>query len=619
MSAKKFFTADKKQGPLSSNLNQVIDVIQEDVSGSATRRKYQTFVTGGIGPGVTSSLYQTIYDQDFTLQTANPVADMTVGLFHYDDGQNKRENLVTITSETGYDRFDNGQITFDTKHTMMMREKVNIYRQYAKLLLGDADKPFCLDGAGTNNRNTIDKVNQAGTNQWKDSSFIMDACLFVNVKRLFARDALRPETFAMRLYERAPQWNDELYPEHTTATSVWKPDFFPYHDGTTYGASRHDSSSASTYFNNQSYYRWNGSTPGAGGQFNAMTNLFGGDVNSSIYGVQIIADIGGNPPQVTASESRWSYLKLASDTTKIVGLIFYDAGIAVLNLGTTTRSSVGWGSTLTALNNPHGHKYASDNPAGGDGGMGGHLSMRPVFAPYDRINGVLNGMSADFTDSAQTGWQGNNSQAAGQVFIGRVDGQTDANTIVLNAGSGFANSLRKHEKTDVAGSFNGASISNRASNLDTYSEGVEYQQTLSSGGNGPKINPNAQFYPDLLVSGSIDDIIDHIGFTRFSSGSLTSMAFQNSTKIQSSIFFCRANASQFNGSANNTWSEPNPNNPSEKQWLLTSTTEQNRPYTYITTVLLYDASDELVAVAKLNRPIEKNSESELTVRVRLDF
>ena len=97
------------------------------------------------------------------------------------------------------------------------------------------------------------------------------------------------------------------------------------------------------------------------------------------------------------------------------------------------------------------------------------------------------------------------------------------------------------------------------------------------------------------------------------------MAFQNSTKIQSSIFFCRANASQFNGSANNTWSEPNPNNPSEKQWLLTSTTEQNRPYTYITTVLLYDASDELVAVAKLNRPIEKNSESELTVRVRLDF
>ena len=75
----KDFNADTKK-TVQSNLNQVIDIIQEDISGSATRRKYQTFVTGGVGPGVTSSLYQTIYDQDFTLQTANPVLDMTVGL-----------------------------------------------------------------------------------------------------------------------------------------------------------------------------------------------------------------------------------------------------------------------------------------------------------------------------------------------------------------------------------------------------------------------------------------------------------------------------------------------------------------------------------------------------------
>ena len=43
-----------------SALNQLVDVIQEDVSGSTTRRAYQVFVTGGVGPGVTSSLYQTV-------------------------------------------------------------------------------------------------------------------------------------------------------------------------------------------------------------------------------------------------------------------------------------------------------------------------------------------------------------------------------------------------------------------------------------------------------------------------------------------------------------------------------------------------------------------------------
>ena len=56
---KNFTAADIKASP--SSLNQLIDVIQEDVSGSLTRRKYQVFVTGGIGPGVTSSLLKT-YD-----------------------------------------------------------------------------------------------------------------------------------------------------------------------------------------------------------------------------------------------------------------------------------------------------------------------------------------------------------------------------------------------------------------------------------------------------------------------------------------------------------------------------------------------------------------------------
>ena len=45
-------------------------------------------------------------------------------------------------------------------------------------------------------------------------------------------------------------------------------------------------------------------------------------------------------------------------------------------------------------------------------------------------------------------------------------------------------------------------------------------------------NSKAKFIPDLLVSASIDNIVDHIGGTRFSSGTLSSMAFQNQTNIQ---------------------------------------------------------------------------------------
>ena len=44
-----------------------------------------------------------------------------------------------------------------------------------------------------------------------------------------------------------------------------------------------------------------------------------------------------------------------------------------------------------------------------------------------------------------------------------------------------------------------------------------------------------------------------------------------------------------------------------------------KSFSFITTVGLYDANEELIAVAKLSRPIEKNDEKDLTMRVRLDF
>ena len=51
-----------------SLINQLVDFIEEDVSGSATRRKYQVFVTGTTSDsGVTSSLHHTVYDQNFSL------------------------------------------------------------------------------------------------------------------------------------------------------------------------------------------------------------------------------------------------------------------------------------------------------------------------------------------------------------------------------------------------------------------------------------------------------------------------------------------------------------------------------------------------------------------------
>ena len=505
----KDFNGDTKK-TVQSNLNQVIDIIQEDIAGSATRRKYQTFVTGGIGPGVTSSLYQTVYDQDFTLQTANPVLDLTFGLFHSDDGTNLRQNLATVG--TGYSLSSaTGQLLFDHQSTMMMREKINIYRQYANYLLGDPNAAFILDPVSYPSSG-----NKTGFNVQTDTT-VIDAALFVNVKRLFKRDGIRKETFAIRLYENAPAWDDAFDP--TTEGG-----------GTQY----------------QYNYNVDGTINTGADIANQGTPQANVSSGASEFGVRIIADLGAAQSHKSDSMAGdVSLLRLASDQNVVVGLLFYQAGIAVLNLG---------GSSII------GQAFATGEEL--DTGLGQsatNITIDTVFEPRDPIYGVIKGMSSGGAGSA----------LAGEILIG-------------------------NDTVTTLNHTSAAALSDR------------------SGGSTSGLGP-ATFYPDLLVSASIDDIIDHIGFTRFSSGSLTAMAFQNQTKINSSIYFCRASANEFNSSNNPTYLDAN--NVS----VTVQDAENDKPFTYITTVALADTAGEVVAIAKLNRPIEKNDESELTIRVRLDF
>ena len=112
MSTFKAINASKDIKQTKSFLNQLVDIIETDISSSITRRSYQVFVTGGVGPGVTSSLFQTVYDQDFSLQTANPTFDLTVGIFSGSD--------IVSSSYSGIDT--DGKLLFPSQ-SLMMREK----------------------------------------------------------------------------------------------------------------------------------------------------------------------------------------------------------------------------------------------------------------------------------------------------------------------------------------------------------------------------------------------------------------------------------------------------------------------------------------------------------------
>jgi len=82
--------------------------------------------------------------------------------------------------------------------------------------------------------------------------------------------------------------------------------------------------------------------------------------------------------------------------------------------------------------------------------------------------------------------------------------------------------------------------------------------------------------------------------------------------LASDFYFVRAQNADFNYSSN-----PSFVSGSTGQVLWPSM--QNNPQTFITTVGLYNDSNELCAVAKLSRPLVKDFTKELLVRVKLDY
>jgi len=170
-----------------SNIRQLVDILQVDIASKdtdtppneqSTRKKYEVFVTGGtdLYP-VTSSLFHTVFDQDYTLQTSNEMLDFTVGLYY--SGSIVSGALDRSVETDGIDA--SGKYLF-ANDTMMMREKINLYKQYAQNLLGDSTKKFTAPYESTTAADTI------------------DAALFINIKRLFTRDGLDKEQLSFQLH-----------------------------------------------------------------------------------------------------------------------------------------------------------------------------------------------------------------------------------------------------------------------------------------------------------------------------------------------------------------------------------------------------------------------------------
>ena len=248
-----------------SKVRQLVDVIQSDIkSASSTRKKYEVFVSGGTGlQSITSGLFQTVHDQDHTLQTSNAMFDVTVGLY---SGGTTYSGAKTSTDSGGKDLFANSHL--------MMREKNYIYKQYAQNLLGDPDASF---KAPLDSTTASDVINEA---------------VFININRLFTRDKISKESFAMRLYKKAAIIKD-------------------------------DSNYNATDVNTEVEENLLGSAPGS--IPTGMPNVTGEDY-VKLYDTGALSN-----KKVHPISGEYETLKDDNSTPNSVGVIFYDLGILVLD------------------------------------------------------------------------------------------------------------------------------------------------------------------------------------------------------------------------------------------------------------------------------------------------
>jgi hypothetical protein len=101
-------------------------------------------------------------------------------------------------------------------------------------------------------------------------------------------------------------------------------------------------------------------------------------------------------------------------------------------------------------------------------------------------------------------------------------------------------------------------------------------------------------------------------FTAISQSDASTFILNSEETITSDYVFVRPRSSEFNYSEN-------PSYISGSTGEIIYDSFINNPISYITTVGLYNDNNELLAVAKLSRPLKKDFTKEALVRVKLDF
>jgi hypothetical protein len=257
------------------------------------------------------------------------------------------------------------------------------------------------------------------------------------------------------------------------------------------------------------------------------------------------------------------------------------------------------------------------------------LSTKAIYSQFRNL--LLDGGDEYFSvyNGTTAGGHDLNHFYALAVNRARYKEQLDPGNIQidLSGSAGFITLIDDSGQTEAVGAsgrvFNMVS---GALNIGTQNEGTIYSPTASNG------QGFGLFYPDagvILLNPAA--IATAVGTTFVSASAaatysnITNMRgmyealkkgedFQarRTENVSTSHYFVRANNREFNFSNNPTF-------VSGSTGQFKNVTFEKDPKVYITSVGLYDDANELLAVAKTSKPIEKSFDKEVAIKVKLDF
>lgn len=227
---------------------------------------------------------------------------------------------------------------------------------------------------------------------------------------------------------------------------------------------------------------------------------------------------------------------------------------------------------------------------------------------------VINVNRARFKDRMDTkSWQvslskldanGNPSISSGGDIVTLIDDSTSATTDLVQLGGRVFN-------------VRSGSLANGIYTSDSTPWGLFYPDHGVIILNGRALDASASFNT-LRVPATASGADNALRIFKSISGSTsynqTSCSFQGRTSevISSTYYFARMFNGEYNYSTNNSF-------VSSSSGVLKYDSMVNDPQVYVTQVGLYDDNQELLAVAKLSKPVKKSFDRELVIKVKLDY